>query len=203
MKKAFYGGTFDPPHSGHIHLGRAVLENGYAQEVMFVPAWLPPHKQKLEIAPYEDRLAMLRIAVGEERRFTVSEIERERGGISYTIDTLHLLARRFPGDEFLLLIGADSLLQLHRWHRGRELAADFQVLCYPRPGESVTLERLLARGWNRAEAEKLRNCVMENLPEFDVSSSAIREMLKRGEEPSGLLDRKVWEYIKTRRLYES
>ena len=119
MKKAFYGGTFDPPHSGHIHLGRAVLENGYAQEVMFVPAWLPPHKQKLEIAPYEDRLAMLRIAVGEERRFTVSEIERERGGISYTIDTLHLLARRFPGDEFLLLIGADSLgfLSLEALHQ--------------------------------------------------------------------------------------
>ena len=150
MKKAFYGGTFDPPHSGHVHLGRAVLENGSADEVMYVPAWHPPHKRNAEIAPYDDRLAMLKLAIRGEPGFSVSEIERDRGGISFTIDTLRLLSDRFPEDEFFLLIGSDSLLQLH-----------------------------------------------------NVSSTAVRERLRRGEDPGDQLNRNVWNYIKTRRLYES
>ncbi len=203
MKKAFYGGTFDPPHTGHIRLGRAVLENGYAEELMYVPAWHPPHKRNGEIAPYDDRLAMLKLAICGERGFSVSEIERERGGISFTMETLRLLSKRFPEDEIVLLIGSDSLLQLHQWHRARELAREFGILCYPRPGEKVTLERLLASGWTPEEAETLRNSVMENLPEFDISSTAIRELLKRGDDPGDQLNRNVWNYIKTRRLYES
>lgn len=203
MKKVFYGGTFDPPHSGHIRLGRAVLENGYADEILYVPAWHPPHKRNGGIAPFEDRLAMLKIAISGEPGFSVSEIERERGGISFTIETLRLLAERFPDDEILLLIGSDSLLQLHLWHCARKLVAEFGVLCYPRPGDPVTMERLLAGGWSRKEAETLRSSVMENLPQFNVSSTAIRERLRRGEDPGDQLNRNVWNYIKTRRLYES
>ncbi len=203
MKKVFYGGTFDPPHSGHIRLGRAVLENGYADEILYVPAWHPPHKRNGGIAPFEDRLAMLKIAISGEPGFSVSEIERERGGISFTIETLRLLAERFPEDEILLLIGSDSLLQLHLWHCARELVAEFGVLCYPRPGDPVTMERLLAGGWSRKEAETLRSSVMENLPQFNVSSTAVRERLRRGEDPGDQLNRNVWNYIKTRRLYES
>ena len=203
MKKAFYGGTFDPPHSGHVHLGRAVLENGSADEVMYVPAWHPPHKRNAEIAPYDDRLAMLKLAIRGEPGFSVSEIERDRGGISFTIDTLRLLSDRCPEDEFFLLIGSDSLLQLHQWHRAHELVSEFGVLCYPRPGDEVTVERLLSVGWSREEADTLRKGIMTNLPRFDISSTAIREMLRRGEYPEDQLNRNVWNYIKTRRLYES
>lgn len=203
MKKAFYGGTFDPPHSGHIRLGRAVLEEGYAGEVMFVPAWLPPHKRNGGIAPYEDRLAMLKIAIRGESGFSVSDIERERGGVSYTIDTLRMLSERFPGDEFFLLVGADSLMQLHLWHMAHELVAEFGVLCYPRPGEPVAEECLLRDGWSRGEAETLLRGVMKGMPVFDISSTEIRETLRHGEDPGDELNQKVLEYIKTRRLYES
>ena len=117
MKKIFYGGTFNPPHLGHTRLAQAVLERGFGDEIIFAPAWIPPHKQDASIVPFEDRLAMTRLAVEGMEHCSVSDVEGREKGISYTIRSLHLLSAEFPDDTIALLIGSDSLAQLYSWFR--------------------------------------------------------------------------------------
>jgi len=158
MKIALFGGTFDPPHKGHLALAETVLQKKLADLVLFMPAWLPPHKAEAA-APFEDRVQMVRRMIGGRSGMRVSTIESERGGKSYTVDTLPVLRERFPGDEFVLLIGGDSLLQLHTWHRAGELAAQTHILCCPRPGALPTLAAL-EKHWDRNIAEKLMSGVL-------------------------------------------
>lgn len=201
MRKIFYGGTFDPPHSGHIRLAEAVLERGLADEIVFAPAWLPPHKRDASIASFEDRMAMVRLATEGMEHFTVSDVESRKGGVSYTIDTLHRLFAEFPEDRFVLLIGSDSLAQLYSWFRVGQLVFEYEVLTYPRPGFDVTMEMLLEH-WDPDWAGRLYSGILRGLPAYEVSSSEIREALRTGRSLEGVLDRKVLEYIKQRRLYE-
>ena len=105
MRKIFYGGTFDPPHLGHIRLAEAVLKSGAGDEILLAPAWIPPHKQNAALASFEDRMEMLRLATEGMEHFSVSDVESRRGGVSSTIDTLHRLSAENPEDPFILLIG--------------------------------------------------------------------------------------------------
>ncbi len=201
MRKIFYGGTFNPPHLGHTRLAHAVLERGLADEVIFAPAWVPPHKQDASIVPFEDRLAMLRLATEGTEHFTVSGVESERGGISYTIDTLHRLSAQSPEDRFILLIGSDSLAQFYNWFHVGELVFEYEVLTYPRPGFEVSMESLLEH-WGPEWAGKLYSGIIRGMPAYDISSTDIREALRSGRNADKVLDRNVMEYIKTRSLYE-
>lgn len=201
MRKIFYGGTFDPPHLGHIRLAEAVLKSGAGDEILLAPAWIPPHKQNAALASFEDRMEMLRLATEGMEHFSVSDVESRRGGVSYTIDTLHRLSAENPEDPFILLIGSDSLAQLYSWFRVGELVFEYEVLTYPRPGFDVTMEALLEH-WSPEWAGKLYSGILRGLPEYEISSSEIRERLRKGEPMEGILNRKVWEYIKQRSLYE-
>ena len=201
MRKIFYGGTFNPPHLGHTRLAHAVLERGLADEVIFAPAWIPPHKQDTSIFPFEDRMEMLRLATEGTEHFAVSGVESERGGISYTIDTLHLLSAQSPDDRFILLIGSDSLAQFYSWFRVGELVFEYDVLTYPRPGFEVSMESLLEH-WGPEWAGKLYAGIIRDIPVYDISSTEIREALRTGRNADKVLDRNVMEYIKTRSLYE-
>lgn len=201
MRKIFYGGTFNPPHIGHTRLARAVLERGLGDEVIFAPAWLPPHKQDVSLAPFEDRMEMLRLAVKDEEHFVVSDVESRRGGVSYTIDTLHQLSAESPGDRFILLIGSDSLAQFFSWFRVGALVFEYEVLTYPRPGFEVTMEDLLEH-WGPEWAGKLYSGIIRNMPVYDISSSEIRETLRTGKNAGEVLNQNVIDYIKTRSLYE-
>ena len=186
MRKIFYGGTFDPPHLGHIRLAEAVLKSGAGDEILLAPAWIPPHKQNAALASFEDRMEMLRLATEGMEHFSVS---------------LHRLSAENPEDQFILLIGSDSLAQLYSWFRVGELVFEYEVLTYPRPGFDVTMETLLEH-WSPEWAGKLYSGILRGLPEYEISSSEIRERLRKGEPMEGILNRKVWEYIKQRSLYE-
>ena len=204
MRTAFFGGTFDPVHNGHLSLAREVLAQGRADRVLLVPAAQPPHKELAGITPYEHRLAMIRLAAGDDPRLGWSDVERRRAGKSYTIDTLTELASEGTCGEILLLIGSDSLRQLHLWYRCHDLVRDFGLIVYPRPGEPVT-EAELREHWTAEETAKLLGALMSSVPEFPVSSTQIREIAGKGGlgTGSGFVLPAVAEYINEHGLYSN
>ena len=199
MKIVFFGGTFDPPHKGHLALAEKVLAKGIADHVLFVPAWIPPHKIMKGKSSFEERLRMTELAVAGRENMSVSGLEGERGGISYTIDSLEKLSSEHPENEYILLVGGDSLAQLHTWHRANELVEQFQIIYCPRPGETIDPGQLSSH-WKKELAEKLVKSAISDCPLSDLASTQIRHELSRGFSPQGI-DKNVLNYICQRRLY--
>ena len=200
MRIAFFGGTFDPPHCGHIAEARAALAADRTDRVLFVPAYAPPHKDGRPIRSFADRLRMAELATAGEPGMAVSDIERELAfSPSYTFRVLEVLAQRFPGDRWQLLIGGDSLALLHEWHRGREIAARWEVLTYPRAGCTPSAAEL-TRNWPPELAAKLAAGQLAG-DFWQISSTEIRKKLANGEIPATVIPRRVREYLEKRRLY--
>ena len=202
MRTAFFGGTFDPVHAGHLALAREVLDQGRADRILFVPASVPPHKEAGHITVFEHRFAMVRLAVADKPGFDCSDIEKHRSGKSYTIDTLTELTDMRRYGEILLLIGADSLRQLHLWFRCHELVEKFGLIVYPRRNEPVTDSELRLH-WSEAECAKLKAALMSSAPEFPLSSTQIRKIIKKNgiQRASAFVSAPVAEYITSHKLY--
>ena len=119
---AIMGGTFDPIHMGHLRMAYAVQRQLDFDRVVFLPAYLPPHKQtRSDFASWQDRLAMVELAIQNYDNFVVSSLEFDRGGISYTYDTVNFMQELWPDAEIYLIIGEDSLTQLYTWYRVLDL----------------------------------------------------------------------------------
>src|SRR5437879_4254738 len=112
MRIGVFGGTFDPIHQGHLILAEQAREQGRLDQVWFLPAPRPPHKDETALTRYEQRVEMIQLAVAGQSVFRVDEREKERPGPSYTVDTLAELQAERPGDDFLVLLGSDSLQDL-------------------------------------------------------------------------------------------
>lgn len=122
MKLGVFGGTFDPPHVGHLIVAQDAFTALRLDRVLFVPAAAPPHKHGRVAAPAEFRLAMLRAAIGADSRFAVEELELRRAGPSYTVDTLRALHADHPEAELFFLLGADQFREFHTWRDPAEIA---------------------------------------------------------------------------------
>jgi len=197
MKLGMLGGTFNPIHNSHLYLARAFCAALELDRLVLVPACLPPHKEVEDLAGPMDRLEMCRLAAAENPRFCVSGFEVERGGKSYTVDTLRHLQGENPGAQLYLLMGGDMFLTLETW---REAPAIYQmaVLCAAARQESA-LHALAAKG-DALEALGAR-CIVLDIPAQPLSSTVVRERLRRGEDVSGLLPPAVYEYIQRKSLY--
>ena len=201
---AVFGGTFDPVHSGHVGLADYLLKTGTAARVVFLPAPHPPHKPGDNPAPFADRVAMLRLAVAGRPGMSVSEMESERQGPSYTVETLDILKRRYPAENIVWVIGTDSLNQLHQWYEAERLVRENRFLIYPRPGAEADLN-LLRSVWPRELSDELSASVLTGAPEFEMSSTEVRELLAghgvdacRDKIPAPVLD-----YITQHNLYSN
>ena len=199
---AVFGGTFDPVHFGHTGLADYILKSGSAARVVFLPAPHPPHKFGFEPAPFADRAAMIRAAIGGHPGMSVSEIEAERPGPSYTVETLDVLKRRYPEKRFVWVIGSDSLNQLHLWYEAERLVRENSFLIYPRPGDEAD-PGLLRSVWPRELSDKLLAGILSGAPEFDTSSTAVRERLaaQGADACRDMLPGPVLDYIKQHKLY--
>lgn len=202
MQYIFFGGTFDPVHNGHLAIARSAAKLFPDSTVLFAPAFIPPHKNNTAILPFEHRLKMTQCAIENSKSLEVCTIEREREGKSYSFDTLHALQKIYPDDKINLLIGGDSLLQLHTWYRAHELVRDFSIIVYPRPGEEIRQEAFLPH-WTKDECGKLLSFILKDVELFPVSSTAVREMYRSGkrEEAEKYIPEKVAEYIRKNTLY--
>jgi nicotinate-nucleotide adenylyltransferase len=201
---AIFGGSFDPVHNGHVSLAAQVVEKRHADEILFVPARRPPHKQERELAAPEHRLEMLRLAIEPYPQFSYSDIEIQRTeGYSYTIDTLAVLTRFFPDHKLRFLMGTDSLRDLHLWHRATELVQHFDFLVYPRPGAPTPSFAELSGRFGSRNARKLRAAVMDDVELRDVSASEIRQRRRADRPIDGLCPDSVAGYIHAHDLYEA
>jgi len=200
---AVFGGSFDPIHNGHLFLAGELLRKGLADEVLFVPARLPPHKTLASLAPPDHRLAMLRLAVEHEPAFTVTDLELQRVGVpSYTIDTLEILSGVYPGSDLSFAMGMDSLADIHTWSRAPELIARYTFLVYPRPGIRPPAFATLAGHFGPRLAQKLLDGVVEAAL-MPISSTEVRALSANGKSLAGLVPAAVADYIKTRELYRT
>lgn len=196
-KLGILGGTFDPVHNGHIYSAQAVYEQLQPEKILFIPAFIPPHKVGQEFAPAEDRYRMTVLATEEYPYFEVSDIELRRSGISYTLDTVKELQRLYLEYELYFLIGADTIPQLQTWHKIDELLQLVTFVAAKRPGYLQALDRACS-SLGVIAREKI---VLVDTPEYEVSSTEIRQKIKSGESLEGLVPAHVEQYIREHRLY--
>lgn len=195
------GGSFDPVHIGHLIIAQDAIEHLELSEVVFVPAAIPPHKQHLQRIDAEHRLNMLKLATETDMRFSVSDIEIQRGGVSYTVDTLKVLRDIYSSAALFLIVGSDTLVDLHTWHKTGEILELCEVATFLRPGED-SIEAITGKIQLPAEQ---RECLLRNVIDahrIEVSSSEIRMRLVEGQGIRYLVPPKVESYIYEHGLYQ-
>lgn len=202
MKIGIYGGTFNPIHAGHIHILNAFIDVLELQQIIVIPTAQPPHKTAQTLAAGADRLQMCRIAAEQVKgaKVWVSDIELRRGGRSYSSDTLQGLQEQYPGDTLHFLMGEDMFLTVEKWHEA-ETVMRLAVLCAsPRSADGLHRLREHAEVLQKRYGARTR---IADIPYLPVSSTEIREKIRRGEDAVCLLPTGVLAYIKKRNLYQS
>jgi nicotinate-nucleotide adenylyltransferase len=191
------GGTFDPPHVGHLWLGSLAADAASLDRVLFMPASQPPHKGDRLVSRSTDRLLMTRLAIEADPSFDLCPIEMERTGPSYTVDSVADLKRAYPDAELFLVMAADSLAQIDAWRDPDRLLAELEWIVGPRPGSSLPDRTQLEERFGAAA----RRIQLLAGPSLDVSSSQIRRRVAAGLTIRYLVPRNVEELIIDRGLY--
>lgn len=194
------GGSFDPVHTGHLVIAQDAMEKLELSEVVFIPADIPPHKQHLQQADVGHRMNMLQLSTEADLRFSVSDIEIQRGGVSYTIDTVREIQLLRPECELVLIVGTDTLVDLHNWYEIDELLELCEVASLMRPGESSMVELANKIALTDAQKEKLlANVIEAHL--IGISSTEIRMRVAEGLGIRYLVPAEVEMYIFEHSLY--
>jgi nicotinate-nucleotide adenylyltransferase len=188
MRIGVFGGTFDPVHLGHLIMAEQCREQARLDQVWFVPAARPPHKSEADITPFERRAEMLALAIAGHSAFQLNDLEKNRPGPSFTVETLEALARDHPGNEYLWILGSDSLNDLPLWREPQRILELAGLLIVARPGHPV---------WGE---EQLRAVVIES-PLIDIASRDLRRRAAAGRSLRYLVPRAVECYIDQHKLY--
>lgn len=211
QKIGLFGGTFDPVHIGHLAVGKAVVNQLDLNQLIYIPAPLPPHKQEIDITPFHHRLAMLEIAIAGGDGFSVSPIEAEHQGPSYTIDTIAALRQRFKEEVFFYyVIGLDAFAEICTWKNYQQLLVEVTFVVVDRPSlyektcEHVIMSELegyLQESdgcWEHENGSKIYRLDMEPV---SVSSTIIRGKCHNGHSIEGMVPPAVLLYIQENGLY--
>jgi nicotinate-nucleotide adenylyltransferase len=191
MNIGIFGGTFNPPHVGHLIVADRVREELGLARVLFVPSAISPHKQHLHSIDPDYRMEMVQLAVHGQQFFEPSDIEVRRGGVSYTVDTLECVKKTFPDAVLYLLIGMDNLLEFDSWKFPERIIELARITVMTRPGFQHDAD-FKGRG---------KGFVFCKVPEIGISSSEIRERVKHGKTIRYLVPRSIESYIYYRKLY--
>lgn len=193
------GGTFDPVHLGHLRTAEFIYDHLGLAKIIFVPAFIAPHKVGLEFAPAADRYRMTELATEPYPYFEVNDIELKRSGVSYTYDTVMQLKGLYPDCELYFIIGADAVPMLNTWHKIRELLGEVTFIAADRPGYGQTVNKVCEFFGELAKNKIL----LLDTPEVDISSTNIRERVRQGISIKGLVPENVEQYIFKEHLYRS
>jgi len=188
-KIGLLGGTFDPPHLAHLVLAQTALDELQLEEIWFVPAFLPPHKRGEKATSFQHRLRMVRLAVRGNRRFKVLTIEKEKGGLSYTVETLPLLRKKHPETSFFLLLGSDNLSELFTWKEPEKIFSMATPVFAHRPRTEEKLPVWMERA------------IWLSNPRLEISSSDLRKRVRAGQGVRYLIPEAVERYIRKTGLY--
>ncbi len=205
MNIGILGGTFDPPHNGHLNLARAALASGKVGRVIFIPSNIPPHKSRADISSIEHRLRMTELLAGNIDCAIVSDIELRLSGVSYTRNTIEELEKIYPNDHLRLVIGADMALIFDTWKFAPELLQLAPPLIAARPGYKFPegFGKSLPAGLTVAERKILADGIFP-INETDLSSTQLRELLSGDFSYQQLLafvPKNIAEYIIDTKIY--
>lgn len=193
LRIGLFGGTFDPPHRGHIAVAADVADVLDLDQVLWIPAGQPPHKSLVSVAPLAVRLEMTRAAVKADSRFEASDIEVERGGVSYTLDTVRALRERYPGRILFLIIGTDQFRDFATWQNPEKILELTELVVMDRGGQ---------RGQDYVpEVEDTGKVHFVSVGQVDISSTDVRLAAHNGEDLSTLVPVKIAEVIVREGLY--
>jgi nicotinate-nucleotide adenylyltransferase len=191
MKKVgLFFGSFNPVHIGHMAIANFMLEFSELSKLWFVVSPQNPLKDKKTLLADYHRLELTRLAVGDDDRFAVSDIEFKMPIPSFTIDTLTYLGEKYPDIEFLLIMGADGLKTFQKWKHADIIEKKYHRLVYPRPGIPEDYYR------------EHRNITVVKAPMMEISSSFIRDSIKKGKDLRYFLPEKTYQYIREMHFYE-
>lgn len=200
MRIGIFGGSFDPVHCGHLVLAESCREQAQLDRIWFVPAAHQPFKPDGPFATNADRLEMLKLALDGQEYFEISNLEIDRGGMSYTIDTLLTLVSVVPDAKVFLLMGADSLRDFPYWRRPADICRTATPLVVNRAGEPAPnfehLENIVS-----AERQAEIESQQVEMPPVDISSSEIRRLIANHGNWQDMVPENVGEYIRDHRLY--
>ncbi len=191
MKIGIFGGTFNPPHVGHLIAIESVRDTERLNTVLFVPSATPPNKQEGTIAPAADRLRMTQLAIEGNPNFQLSDIEIQRTGISFTIDTVNALQSLYPEASISLVIGSDNFLEFHTWKSPKEILARVELIVMSRPGFDL----------RQGHSEYSRLAKAVNVPPIGVSGTDIRRRVKFNRSIRYLVPKAVEDFIHHSSLY--
>jgi len=194
------GGTFNPVHLGHLLIAQSAYEYLNLAKVLFIPCCNPPHKNMTPLLSADHRLNMVRLAIEGDLRFEVSDIEIQRGGISYAVDTVAQLHGLYPAQELDFIIGADSLKELHLWRNIYCLLRLCRFVSFPRPGYDLASVRPEDLHLDPPWPDRLLLSVMPG-PCVDISSSDIRHRVAEGMSMRYLVPSAVEMYVAEHHLY--
>lgn len=195
IKTGVFGGAFNPPHTGHINLAKEAIEQLKLRKLLIIPTFESPHKAT-KLAPFEERAEMCRRAfsgISDKCEVEICEIERELGGISYTINTLRALKKRYTDARFFLLIGGDMLFSFTEWYKYESILKECEVCAAARGGDNFS--EMLEYATEVGHIKVLPTNVV------DISSTEIREKIQKGEDTSAWINEDVRGYIEEKGLY--
>lgn len=202
MRRAVFGGSFDPVHNGHVNLVKQIYDSVPLDEIIIMPARVSPFKQEAENPPASEsqRLEMCRLAFGDIPYVTVSDYEISRPEVSYTVNTIKHLREIYPGDELFFIMGSDMLLSFEKWYRYEEILSMCTVIAASRESGESDMESL------RKQAEALEpfgKVMVVSTGVYVMSSTEIREKIKNSSDISCYVPENVVKYILDNRLYMS
>lgn len=193
----FFGGTFDPPHIGHLILAGEAFHQFQLDRLLWVLAPEPPHKLENAVTPLRHRLAMLKGMIADNAAFELSQIEMERPGPHYTVDSVRLFLQREPGADIVLLLGGDSLADLPTWRFAPELVAEVSKIgVMRRPGDSSDSSALEAKLPGVTKKLHFMDALLQS-----VSSRELRRRISNGEMYRYYVTPEVYGYIERNHLY--
>lgn len=198
MKTVIFGGTFNPVHNGHLNVIRSVINELSPERFIVMPTGIPPHKQASDLASDSDRLEMLKLAVADLPEVIISDYEIQKGGRSYTYETLGHLRAVYPDDDLYFVMGTDMLSTFLSWRNPDVIMSLATLVGISRDDGDAELIRFSAERIIEAGGR----CILINCEPYEASSTEIRNGIKNGESCE-LLPASVYDYIKLRGLYNA
>jgi nicotinate-nucleotide adenylyltransferase len=188
MRIGILGGTFDPIHNGHLYLAEKVSAELHLDKIIFIPAYLPPHKTDIKVTPARHRYSMLKLAIENNKKFEISGIEIRRKGRSYSVDTLKELRKKYGlSAEMFFITGSDSLKDLDKWKDLKGILLLSRFVLVERPHFEIRTNP--------------KDFIILRIDAKDISSTEIRDRIKKAQPINKLLPSKIREYIKKYNLY--
>lgn len=189
QKTGLFFGSFNPIHVGHLIIASQIVENSSLDHLWFVVSPQSPFKKKESLLKDHHRLNLVKEAIKDDARFRASDVEFSLPQPCYTIHTLTVLAEKYPGRDFALIMGADNLRTLHKWKNYRQIIEHYSIYVYPRPG------------YDPGKLSTHSSVKMTDAPLMEISAKMIREGIRQGKDMRYLLSKDVYNYIRDMGLY--